>query len=204
VFMTSSFSRKQLTPAESQKKHLFSCEELELRDEAILEKLLPIDLTTLIEYEDELERVADTNFLQVIPSSNYEDLIPARYMNRLLNTWEARYGENRSKGRALLQDYCRNKAHLLPSDTQVRRVAAAVNRKRQPQWRNSPVRLTSARKLRTNTKSMMHQRRQTRVLSRYASSDSFISQDSSPDDSSSTPEQDASQFIHGSEDTVVL
>lgn len=40
-------------------------------------------------------------------------------MNKLLNAWEGRYGENRSKGRALLQDLCRARAHLLPSDTEV-------------------------------------------------------------------------------------
>lgn len=76
--MSTSFSRKQLTAAELQKKEVFTCDQLELRYGAILEKLLPIDLTMLIEYEDELERVAESNFIQVVPSHEYENLIPPR------------------------------------------------------------------------------------------------------------------------------
>lgn len=76
--MSAGLHRKQLTVAEQQKHDFFTCEELELREGAILEKLLPNDITILADLEDELERSRETNFERVLPSADFEHLVPPR------------------------------------------------------------------------------------------------------------------------------
>lgn len=47
-------------------------------------------------------------------------LLPlSRYNNKLLHAWENRYSENRAKGLAVLQELCRNGAHIVPSESEV-------------------------------------------------------------------------------------
>lgn len=76
--MSTGFHRKQLTVAEQQKRDIFTCDELELREGAILEKLLPHDVTMLADLEDELARSHETNFVRVVPSADFEHFVPPR------------------------------------------------------------------------------------------------------------------------------
>ncbi|XP_022647604.1 tubulin polyglutamylase TTLL4-like isoform X2 [Varroa destructor] len=211
LFMSAGLHRKQLTVAEQQKHDFFTCEELELREGAILEKLLPNDITILADLEDELERSRETNFERVLPSADFEHLVPPRYNNKLLHAWENRYSENRAKGLAVLQELCRNGAHIVPSESEGKRVAAMVDKKPTPAvapWRNSflfRMRTASTRKPRPgSSRTPFAFRRMMRGMiipplrppRRFRSSDSLTSQDSTTtadttgDSSSSSPAAD--------------
>ncbi|KOC61042.1 Tubulin polyglutamylase TTLL4 [Habropoda laboriosa] len=80
----------------------------------IIKDLTPDDVRHLITYEDELTQL-DT-FEKIFPTStSYEYLqyfeVP-RYYNMLLDAWEMKYAENRSKGIMRLQKLCQKKYHL--------------------------------------------------------------------------------------------
>ncbi|XP_047011881.1 tubulin polyglutamylase TTLL4 isoform X2 [Ictalurus punctatus] len=80
----------------------------------ILEVLTPDDVRVLAESEDELSRLGD--FERIFPSpasSRYLRFFEQpRYLNLLLNQWEQKYSQNRSKGIELLRSLCQKRVHL--------------------------------------------------------------------------------------------
>ncbi|XP_076849908.1 tubulin monoglutamylase TTLL4 [Brachyhypopomus gauderio] len=80
----------------------------------VLEVLTPDDVRVLAESEDELSRSG--GFERVFPSpasSRYLRFFEhPRYLNTLLNQWEQRYCQDRSKGIELLRSMCQKRVHL--------------------------------------------------------------------------------------------
>ncbi|XP_076766764.1 tubulin monoglutamylase TTLL4 [Xylocopa sonorina] len=80
----------------------------------IIKDLTPDDVRHLITYEDELTQL--DRFEKIFPTAtSYEYLqyfdVP-RYYNMLLDAWEMKYGDDRSKGIVRLQKLCQQKYHL--------------------------------------------------------------------------------------------
>ncbi|XP_018585215.2 tubulin monoglutamylase TTLL4 isoform X1 [Scleropages formosus] len=84
---------------------------------SVLDILTPGDVRVLAESEDELCRRGE--FERVFPSptsSRYMRFFEQpRYLNILLNQWEQKYWQNRSKGISLLKNLCQAGVHLGPT-----------------------------------------------------------------------------------------
>lgn len=82
---------------------------------AILENLTPDDIRCLLVTEDELARCAPLERILPTPTSHryLKFTENPRYYNRLLDAWESRYAKKRQEGIDLLQQYCKNKIHLI-------------------------------------------------------------------------------------------
>ncbi|XP_070694669.1 tubulin monoglutamylase TTLL4 [Pempheris klunzingeri] len=84
----------------------------------VLDVLTPEDVRVLAESEDELTRLGQ--FERVFPSpssSRYLRFFECpRYLNVLLDQWERKYWNNRSKGISLLRTLCGKGVHLGTSD----------------------------------------------------------------------------------------
>ena len=87
------------------------------RDEyldGILRNLTRDDLRQLIRHEDELSQA--NNFEILFPTSSsylyFKFFEVERYYNRLLDAWEHRYSDNKTKGIRRLQRHCETMEHL--------------------------------------------------------------------------------------------
>lgn len=80
----------------------------------ILDVLTPEDVRVLAKSEDELSRRGE--FERIFPSSASSRYLRffeyPRYLNILLNLWEQKYYQNRSKGLELLGALCQKRVHL--------------------------------------------------------------------------------------------
>ncbi|XP_026151395.1 tubulin monoglutamylase TTLL4 isoform X2 [Mastacembelus armatus] len=84
----------------------------------VLEVLTPEDVRALAESEDEMNRRGEFERIFPSPSSSrylrfFESL---RYLNILLDQWEQKYWNNRTKGISLLRSLCQDGIHLGTSD----------------------------------------------------------------------------------------
>ncbi|OQR77772.1 hypothetical protein BIW11_06853, partial [Tropilaelaps mercedesae] len=114
------------------------------------------------------------------------------YSNKLLNAWENRYRDSRTKGIAYLQELCRSGAHLVAAESESKKLAALVDKKPTPAaapWKSNllvRMRTGSARRLRVISRTPFALRRlmhglvtpPTRPPKRFNSNDSLTSQDS--------------------------
>lgn len=84
----------------------------------VLDVLTPEDVRVLAETEDELNRIGQ--FERVFPSQSSSRYLRffecPRYLNILLDQWEQKYWNNRSKGISLLKTLCQKGVHLGTSD----------------------------------------------------------------------------------------
>ena len=102
----------------------FSSDKLSREDylDRIVTDLSPSDVRTIIRSEDELSQTQD--WTRIFPTAdshqNLQFLSPPSYSDRLLDSWETKYGysqENRRQGRDILIDLCNNGHHLKLCDT---------------------------------------------------------------------------------------
>ena len=112
---------------EIRKHNHFTNRSIECREEyveAILDNLNPDDVRCLIISEDELNRCKPLE--RIFPTSETHTYLKyiehPRYYNRLLDAWEARYGDKREEGRELLKSYCAENFHLHVSDAALEKV----------------------------------------------------------------------------------
>ncbi|MCI4378603.1 hypothetical protein PGIGA_G00217730 [Pangasianodon gigas] len=109
-------SRSDLSPDEKLKRAFYLTQNSGEQDfhSTILEVLTPDDVRVLAESEDELSRLGD--FERIFPSpasSRYLRFFEQpRYLNILLNQWEQKYNQIRSKGIELLRSLCQKRVHL--------------------------------------------------------------------------------------------
>lgn len=97
-----------------------------------MENLTPDDIRCLLVTEDELARCAPLERILPTPTSHryLKFTENPRYYNRLLDAWESRYAKKRQEGIDLLQQYCKNKVHLIVP-AQPARLVSLQNRKKQ-------------------------------------------------------------------------
>ncbi|MCJ8732716.1 hypothetical protein PDJAM_G00214480 [Pangasius djambal] len=109
-------SRSDLSPDEKLKRAFYLTQNSGDQDfhSTILEVLTPDDVRVLAESEDELSRLGD--FERIFPSpasSRYLRFFEQpRYLNILLNQWDQKYNQIRSKGIELLRSLCQKRVHL--------------------------------------------------------------------------------------------
>eukprot|EP00092_Neocalanus_flemingeri_P076614 GFUD01095045.1.p1 GENE.GFUD01095045.1~~GFUD01095045.1.p1 ORF type:complete len:170 (+),score=45.76 GFUD01095045.1:39-512(+) len=110
------YSREK-TLIQMKKEDLLTREDI-LRDEYLLlgkeDNLTGRDVRILMKAEEELAETV--NFSRVFPrkySYKFLDFVEIQsYSDRLLESWENRYGEKRDKGRKLLEKLCLKGVHL--------------------------------------------------------------------------------------------
>ncbi|KAM9487011.1 tubulin monoglutamylase TTLL4 isoform 1-T2 [Clarias gariepinus] len=109
-------SRSDLSPDEKLKRAFYLTQRFGDQDfsSTILEVLTPEDVRVLADSEDEHSRMGD--FERIFPSSASSRYLrffeQPRYLNLLLNQWEQKYNQNRSKGIELLRSLCQKRVHL--------------------------------------------------------------------------------------------
>ncbi|XP_062861890.1 tubulin polyglutamylase TTLL4 [Trichomycterus rosablanca] len=109
-------TRSELSPDEKLKRAFYLTQRVWDQEffSTVLDVLTPDDVRVLAESEDELTRQGE--FERIFPSpasSRYLRFFEhQRYLNVLLNQWEQRYYQNRSKGIELLKGLCQKKVHL--------------------------------------------------------------------------------------------
>ena len=103
------------TLKQSASKFKESCMDRESYLDSILENITPMDLRTLIKSEEEFSQARHFTRLFPSPKSHqyfkyfYEGL---PYYDKLLDAWEHKYANNRSKGIRKLRKYCNKGLHL--------------------------------------------------------------------------------------------
>uniref|UniRef100_W5LBV0 Tubulin tyrosine ligase-like family, member 4 n=1 Tax=Astyanax mexicanus TaxID=7994 RepID=W5LBV0_ASTMX len=109
-------SRSDLSADEKVKRAFYLTQRFGDQDfySTVLDVLTPDDVRVLAETEDELSRQGE--FERVFPSptsSRYLRFFEhPRYLNILLNQWEQKFCQNRSKGIEQLRSLCQRKVHL--------------------------------------------------------------------------------------------